>query len=43
MAAPTTAAEYVVFRRPALSGNAYIADLVTFCESKLEEDFDGTK
>lgn len=38
MAAPTTAAAYIVMRRPSLSGDTRTPDLIAFAEEKLSED-----
>lgn len=43
MAAPTTAAEYVVMRRPSLSGDTRVADIIAFAETQLSEDFFGDR
>lgn len=41
MAAPTTSAEYVVLRRPDLSGDTRIADLILLAEGELSAELYG--
>ena len=43
MAAPTTAAEYVVMRRPSLSGDLRVPDLILFAEGKLSSQLFGDR
>lgn len=43
MAAPTTAAAYVVMRRPSLSGDTRVPDLIDFCDDKLSESHYGDR
>ena len=43
MAAPTTAAAYIVMRRPSLSGDTRTPDLIEFAEGKLSEIWFGDR
>jgi hypothetical protein len=43
MAAPTTAAAYILMRRPSLSGDTRTPDLILFCEDKLSEAWFGDR
>ena len=43
MAAPTTALGYVEMRRPSLSGDTRVPDIIEFAEAKLSETFYGDR
>jgi hypothetical protein len=42
MAAPTTAAEYVVLRRPSLSGDTRLDDMIAQCTLELDSSLYGS-